>query len=117
MPQRLESAQERRATRHRLTRKAVPIPIVDGACHIVGWTDVTPVFLGPVLHSPAAESLLGSEILPLYVRIENPEDAAHAGAPPGWKGGWRCLALCSGRLSSQRAEDSVPLVQSARGRR
>ncbi len=88
-------------------RRRMSIPIVDAHGRIVGWTDVTPEFRGASLHQPEAERLLGAAYLAAYVRIEDAEDAERAGAPPGWQGGWRCLALCSARLVSGRAGDPI----------
>jgi hypothetical protein len=95
--------------------RSTSIAIVDEHGRIVGWTDITPVIRGTTLRQPDAERLLGGAFLANYVRIENPEDAARAGAPAGWSGAWRCLALCSTRLIAARTGDPiVPVVASPR---
>ena len=58
------------------------IPIVDARRRIVGWTAITPELRGAALFQPEAERILGTPIVAMYVRIENPDDAQRAGAPP-----------------------------------
>ena len=90
------------------------IPIVDEHGRIVGWADTTPVIRGMALYQPDAARLLGESFLANYVRIDDPEDAARAGAPAGWSGPWRCLALCSARLLTRSGDPVVPVVRSPR---
>lgn len=86
------------------------IPIVDAQRRIVGWTAITPERRGASLFQPEAEGLLGTPIVATYVRIEDPDDAQRAGAPPGWRGGWRCLALCSERMPRDGSGEPVLLL-------
>jgi hypothetical protein len=90
------------------------IPIVDAQRRIIGWSGITPELRGATLFQPEAERILGTPIVAMYVRIEDPEDARRAGAPPGWQGGWRCLALCSERMARNGAGDPVLLVTRSR---
>jgi hypothetical protein len=71
------------------------IPIVGEDRTIVGWTDTIPHIIGASLRHAEAEKLLGGRIVAIYIEVENPLDAAKAGAPKDWRGVWRCLALCS----------------------
>ena len=86
------------------------IPIVDARRRIVGWTAITPELRGAALFQPEAERILGTPIVAMYVRIENPDDAQRAGAPPGWQGGWRCLALCSECMPRDGSGEPVLLL-------
>ena len=70
------------------------IPIVGNGGGILGWTDKAPEYHGITLRHAEAEALLGRTISCGYIEIERPADAERAGAPPGWNGPWRCLALC-----------------------
>lgn len=70
------------------------IAIIDRFGQLVGWTDTAPTVVNGRLTHPIANELLGPEITSFNIEINNPEDAARAGAPPGWKGGWGCLAIC-----------------------
>lgn len=90
------------------------IPIVDAQRRIVGWTAITPELRGTSLFQPEAEGLLGTPIVAMYVRIEDAHDAQRAGAPAGWQGAWRCLALCSERMARDGAGDPVLLVTRSR---
>ena len=86
------------------------IPIVDAQRRIVGWTAITPELRGAALFQPDAERILGTPIVAMYVRIEDAHDAQRAGAPAGWQGAWRCLALCSERMARDGAGAPVLLV-------
>lgn len=90
----------------------VAIPIVNDRREIAGWTDVQPKVFGSTLRHTEAERLVGGSIICVYVEIEDSATALQAGAPPGWQGQWRCLALCSARAVSAEANGSVfPVVQ------
>lgn len=71
------------------------IPIVNAARAVVGWTDVDPVVVRNRLRHPAAERLLGGPIHCVEIVLADRRAMARAGAPPGWRSTWRCLALCS----------------------
>jgi hypothetical protein len=71
------------------------IPIVGDGGRIVGWTSEVPEYQGVSLRHEEAEALLSRPIACTYVEIEAPADAQRAGAPLGWNGPWRCLALCN----------------------
>jgi hypothetical protein len=75
------------------------IPIVGADRTIVGWTDTIPQIVGVSLHHADAEKLVGGRIVAIYIEVENPRDAVKAGAPKDWRGTWRCLALCSERIT------------------
>jgi hypothetical protein len=70
------------------------IPIIGGGGKILGWTDQVPELQGTNLRHAEAERLLGGAVSCTYVQIDNRADALRAGAPPGWNGPWRCLAIC-----------------------
>jgi len=74
------------------------IPIVGADRKIVGWTDRIPEIIGASLRHAEAEKLVGGRIVAIYIEIDNPLDAAKAGAPKEWRGTWRCLAICSERI-------------------
>jgi hypothetical protein len=100
------------------------IPIVNLRREIVAWTDVAPVIVRNRLRHRKAERLLGGPIFCVEIMLTNRRHLAQAGAPPGWRSSWRCLALCSderigsveqiGRFLSEPA--SAP-TQSAAGPR
>lgn len=71
------------------------IPIVNADHAIVGWTDVDPVVVGNRLRHRKAERLLGGPIHCVEIVLADRRQMAQAGAPPGWRSTWRCLALCS----------------------
>lgn len=80
--------------RHRRKFRTIPIPIVDGARRIVGWTDRAPA-PGPAgLAHAEAEAVLGTRISAVYVELHDPIAARRAGAPEAWNQPWRCLAIC-----------------------
>ena len=89
------------------------IPIVNDRCEIVGWTDNAPGYVGPALRHPEAEELVGP-VTCLYIEIERAEDARKAGAPPEWRGPWRCLALCSVSLRPDDPERVRAVVRASR---
>jgi len=91
-------AQESRSTAAESPRPSLvrwEIPIIDGQRRLVGWTVNAPRYLGGLVHHPEAEKLIGGPIVGAYVQIEDADNAQRAGAPPNWKGPWRCLGLCS----------------------
>ena len=69
------------------------VPIVDHSRRIVGWTAENPKNRGAVIHHAQAEKLLGRPITCAYVQLKDQPSAERAGAPPGWKEPWRCLAI------------------------
>src|SRR5262245_26358738 len=69
------------------------IPIVNNKRVIVGWTDTAPKCIDAALRHADAEKLVGP-LKCLYVQIDAAADKHRAGAPAGWIGPWRCLALC-----------------------
>ncbi len=71
------------------------IPIVNAAHAIVGWTDAAPVVVGNRLRHRKAERILGGPIHCVEIVLTDRRQMSQAGAPAGWKSGWRCLALCS----------------------
>jgi hypothetical protein len=71
------------------------IPIVNASRVIVGWTDRDPVVVRNRLRHRTAERLLGGPIHSVEIVLTDRRQMAQAGAPPGWKSSWRCLALCS----------------------
>ena len=71
------------------------IPIVNARHEIVGWTSTAPAVVRNRLRHKKAERLLGGPIFCVEVTLTRPRDIAQAGAPRGWRNGWRCLALCS----------------------
>ena len=71
------------------------IPIVNAAHAIVGWTDAAPVVIGNRLRHRKAERILGGPIHCVEIILTDRRQMSQAGAPTGWKSGWRCLALCS----------------------
>jgi hypothetical protein len=72
------------------------IPIVDGHRQVVGWSDEGPQLKGLSLRHPEAESLLGGPISCGFIELQG-EDAVVAGAPPTWRGPWRCIAIIDER--------------------
>ena len=82
-------------------------PIVDARRVIIGWTDVKPDVYGTNIRHADAEGLLGSKIVSACVEIADPANALRAGAPSGWNGPWRCLALCSERALAANANGGV----------
>ena len=69
-------------------------PIVDERDRVIGWTKATPELYGrTIVHHEEAERLIGGPVECTFVEIEDRKDAASAGAPTGWRGSWRCLAL------------------------
>lgn len=98
------------------------IPIVNAARTIVGWTDAAPVVVRNRLRHRKAERMLGGPIFCVEITLSDRRQMAQAGAPPGWRSTWRCLALCSdehigsveqiGRFLSEPALPS-PQTQSA----
>jgi hypothetical protein len=71
------------------------IPIVNADHVIVGWTDVDPVVVRNRLRHRKAERMLGGPIHCVEIVLTDRRQMAQAGAPPGWRSTWRCLALCS----------------------
>jgi len=71
------------------------IPIVNASHVIVGWTDLDPVVVRNRLRHRTAERMLGGPIHSVEIVLTDRREMAQAGAPPGWKSSWRCLALCS----------------------
>jgi hypothetical protein len=71
------------------------IPIVNADHVIVGWTDVDPVVVRNRLRHRKAERMLGGPIHCVEIVLTDRRQMAQAGAPPGWRRTWRCLALCS----------------------
>lgn len=71
------------------------IPIVNADHAIVGWTDVDPVVVRNRLRHRKAERMLGGPIHCVEIVLTDRRQMAQAGAPPGWRSSWRCLALCS----------------------
>jgi hypothetical protein len=81
------------------------IPIVDGLRRIVGWTDQGPQVIGLSLRHLEAESLLGGPVSCAYIELEG-ENALAAGAPPTWRGPWRCVAIIDQRAELKTAPPS-----------
>lgn len=79
----------------RISETSMELPIFDRQSRLVGWTRRNPEVGSVRLRHAYAELLVGCTVGGVYVEIEDPADAKRAGAPPGWKGPWRCLALCS----------------------
>ena len=74
------------------------IPIIDGNARIVGWTTTAPdQRAGRVIHREAQE-MIGTALGAAFVDLDA-KDAERAGAPPGWTGPWRCLAICPERMA------------------
>ena len=71
------------------------IPIVNADHAIVGWTDVDPVVVRNRLRHRKAERMLGGPIHCVEIVLTDRRQMTQAGAPPGWRSSWRCLALCS----------------------
>jgi hypothetical protein len=71
------------------------IPIVNAAHTIVGWTDAAPIVVRNRLRHRKAERMLGGPIHCVEIMLTDRRHLAQAGAPPGWRSAWRCLALCS----------------------
>lgn len=85
-----------RSPRARRAREFVwEIPIFDQNGGLVGWTSQRPEYSGSRLYHSDAERLVGGSVVTKYVQISDPTYAKRAGAPPGWKDPWRCLALCA----------------------
>jgi hypothetical protein len=78
----------------------VEIPIVGANRRIVGWTGTPPKYSSSNAEHPEAEQLTGGPVAAAYVQIDDPADAQRAGAPLGWKGPWRCIAICSEQIVS-----------------
>ena len=70
------------------------IPIVNAARTVVGWTDVDPIVVRNRLRHRKAERMLGGPIHCVEIVLTDRREMAQAGAPPGWRSSWRCLALC-----------------------
>ncbi len=73
----------------------MPIPIVNAERVIVGWTAEEPIVVRNRLRHRGAERMLGGPIHSVEIVLTDRREMARAGAPPGWRSGWRCLALCS----------------------
>lgn len=73
---------------------AVSIPIIDRSGHVVGWTSTPPTSTAGRIQHPDAAKLLSGEITTRYIELDDPKDAARAGAPGGWTQPWRCFAIC-----------------------
>jgi hypothetical protein len=71
----------------------IQTPIVDERERIIGWTKTTPELYGAVVHHEQAERLVGGPVECAFIEIADKKAAAAAGAPIGWRGSWRCLAL------------------------
>lgn len=87
------SSSRRKSASIRETR----IPIVDATGTVVSWASEPPAVAGMSIRHPQAEALLGGEIDCAYLELRDPEAARAAGAPPGWNGPWRCLAIAKRR--------------------
>jgi hypothetical protein len=87
------------------------IPIIDAKRRIAGWTKLAPEYRGAMLFHAEAERLVGGTVLCAYVQIEDQHDASRAGAPAGWQGTWRCLALCSEKALSPKLERDLPTIE------
>ena len=82
------------------------IPIIDGNGRIVGWTRTAPNQRGGrVIHREAA-TMIGSALGAAFVDLDA-RDAQRAGAPDGWTGPWRCLAICPARMAQALAAEAT----------
>lgn len=70
------------------------IAIVDRLGNVVGWTDTPPSVIGGRLVHPDAAALIGEDLSTSNIQLTEAEHVARAGAPAGWPGPWRCMALC-----------------------
>jgi len=70
------------------------IPIVNRNRELVGWTDLPPEVAGNRLRHREAERLLRGPVICVELVLSDPAHIARAGAPRGWRSGWRCMALC-----------------------
>ena len=82
-------------------------PILDRDGRLIGWTRRGPALSGNLVRHAYAERLAGGSIVCVYVQIDDPSDAKHAGAPPGWNEPWRCLALCSAWKVFDNVDDGI----------
>jgi hypothetical protein len=86
------------------------MPIVNEHAEIVGWTSVDPENRAGTIWHEEAQRLLGA-IAPCYVEIDDPEAARMAGAPEGWHGAWRCLAICSESIRRAQNAGDEPVAE------
>jgi hypothetical protein len=81
----------------------------------VAWTDNGPKMLGATLRHQEAEGILHGPISAAYVELSDSELTARAGAPPSWRGKWRCLAIVNDDIGNV-ATDLMP-AKPASGRK
>jgi len=82
-----------RKPRDRHDREPPKIPIVDERLRVVGWCEEMPRITGRTLRHKSAEAILGRRVTGLFVEIDDENLARNAGAPPDWRGLWRCIAI------------------------
>ena len=104
---RLELGRTHRFGVPRTNGSGMEFPIFDRESRLVGWTRRGPELNNTLLRHPYAERLVGGTVVCFYVEIDDPADAKRAGAPPGWREPWRCLALCSAWQAFENVESST----------
>ena len=87
------------------------IPIVDADQRIIGWStqEANVGAGGEVIHLDA-QKLISGPLVCACIRVYDPVHAARAGAPPGWKGEWRCLAICDVKATFRIGHDVGDVV-------
>src|SRR5688572_14052677 len=86
-------ARARQSKRLRDQESRWEIPIVNRNRRVVGWTHDSPDTIGALVRHIEAEKVVGGPVTATYVQITDRVAAGRAGAPPGWRGPWRCLAI------------------------
>ena len=104
------TAVPRRSRRLHTRESSWQIPIVNRNRRIVGWTHDTPETIGASLRHAEAERLVGGAVTATYVQISDRVAAGRAGAPLGWNGPWRCLAIIAVDDADGGVREHVPLL-------
>jgi len=92
-----KAATRGRKPRDRRGREWPKIPIVNEHLKIVAWSDEAPKIIGCTLRHRRAETLLHQRVSTRIIEIEGAYSEL-AGAPPNWRGPWRCLAITPDKM-------------------
>jgi hypothetical protein len=106
MENKRESARQRYADE--AAAREAEMAIVDAEGVIVGWTRIAPEARGTIIIHAEASRLVGP-VKACYIEFEDSVAAQRAGAPPGWRGAWRCLGICSDKIQVEPLQAGEPL--------